>query len=56
MGRTVTNVNRTCGPTHLLVFSGNKIFLNLKLKIHNIKIKIILFVINFSLDKTIRYR
>ena len=28
MGRTVTNVDRTCGPTHLLVFSGNKICLN----------------------------
>ena len=26
--KTVTNVNRTCGPTHLLVFSGNKICLN----------------------------
>ena len=30
MGRTVTNVDRTCGPTHLLVFSGNKICLNYK--------------------------
>ena len=28
MGRAVTNVDRTCGPTHLLVFSGNKICLN----------------------------
>ena len=28
MERTVTNVDRTCGPTHLLVFSGNKICLN----------------------------
>ena len=28
LGRTVTNVDRTCGPTHLLVFSGNKICLN----------------------------
>ena len=28
MGRTVTNVDRTCGPTHLLVLSGNKICLN----------------------------
>ena len=28
MGRTVTNVDRTCGPTHLLVFSSNKICLN----------------------------
>ena len=25
MGRTITYVDRTCGPTHLLVFSGNKI-------------------------------
>ena len=24
----ITNVDRTCGPTHLLVFSGNKIRLN----------------------------
>ena len=31
MGRTVTNVDRTCGPTHLLVFSGNKICLNYKM-------------------------
>ena len=29
MGRTVTNVDRTCDLTHLLVFSGNKICLNL---------------------------
>ena len=28
MGKTVTNVDRTYGPTHLLVFSGNKICLN----------------------------
>ena len=28
VGRTLTNVDRTCGPTHLLVFSGNKICLN----------------------------
>ena len=28
MGRTVSNVARTCGLTHLLVFSGNKICLN----------------------------
>ena len=29
MGRTVTNVNITCGLTHLLVFDGNKIRLSL---------------------------
>ena len=33
MGRTVTNVDRTCGPTHLLVFSGNKICLTPILRI-----------------------
>ena len=33
MGRTVANVDRTCGPTNLLVFSSNKICLNLIEKI-----------------------
>ena len=26
MGRTVIDVDGTCGPTYLLVFSGNKMF------------------------------
>ena len=29
IGRTVTNADITCGPTHLLVFSGNRICLDM---------------------------
>ena len=36
MGRTITNVDRTCGPTHLLVFSGNKICLNYVLQLFHL--------------------
>ena len=36
MGRTITNVDRTCGPTHLLVFSGNEICLNYVLQLFHL--------------------